>query len=112
MTPTALYTSLGGLINEVLLRVLDEIEEQTDISEDESIRLNKLCKMLHNLESLFDGSEVRRDSLSPPLDLSSRVSLTTLSRTDVSGPRSAGVVQVRLPERVARGVDGRHPLPL
>ncbi|GAA5898920.1 hypothetical protein JCM8208_005428 [Rhodotorula glutinis] len=57
MTPTALYTSLGGLINEVLLRVLDEIEEQTDISEDESIRLNKLCKMLHDLESLFDGSE-------------------------------------------------------
>ncbi|GAA6056789.1 hypothetical protein JCM3770_002800, partial [Rhodotorula araucariae] len=56
MTPTSLYTTLGGLINEVLLRVLDEIEEQTDISEAESIRLNKLCKMLHELESLFDGS--------------------------------------------------------
>ncbi|GAA5851143.1 hypothetical protein JCM8547_004143 [Rhodosporidiobolus lusitaniae] len=57
MTSTALYTTLGGLINEVLLRVLDEIETQTDISEDESIRLNQLCKMLHELESLFDGSE-------------------------------------------------------
>ncbi|GAA6016544.1 hypothetical protein JCM11491_002356 [Sporobolomyces phaffii] len=57
MTPTALYTTLGGLVNEVLLRVLDEIEDQTDISEDESIRLNRLCKMLHALESLFDGSE-------------------------------------------------------
>ncbi|GAA5914746.1 uncharacterized protein JCM6883_001077 [Sporobolomyces salmoneus] len=56
MTPTALYTTLGGLVNEVLLRVLDEIEDQTDISEEESIRLNRLCKMLHELESLFDGS--------------------------------------------------------
>lgn len=59
MTSTALYTTLGGLVNEVLLRVLDEIEEQTDISEEESIRLNKLSKMLHDLEGLFDGSEVR-----------------------------------------------------
>ncbi|GAA5897511.1 hypothetical protein JCM6882_003504 [Rhodosporidiobolus microsporus] len=57
MTPTALYTTLGGLINEVLLRVLDEIEDQADISEEESIRLNALCKMLHELESLFEGSE-------------------------------------------------------
>ncbi|GAA5943718.1 uncharacterized protein JCM15063_005814 [Sporobolomyces koalae] len=56
MTPTALYTTLGGLVNEVLLRVLDEIEDQTDISEEESIRLNRLCKMLHELESLFDDS--------------------------------------------------------
>lgn len=65
MTSTALYTTLGGLVNEVLLRVLDEIEEQTDISEEESIRLNKLSKMLHDLEGLFDGSEVRiRDPLS------------------------------------------------
>ncbi|GAA5977789.1 hypothetical protein JCM11641_006073 [Rhodosporidiobolus odoratus] len=57
MTPTALFTTLGGLVNEVLLRVLDEIEDQTDISEEESIRLNALCKMLHELESLFEGSE-------------------------------------------------------
>ena len=48
MTPTALYTTLGGLVN----------EDQTDISEEESIRLNRLCKMLHELESLFDGSTV------------------------------------------------------
>ncbi|GAA6011922.1 hypothetical protein JCM10207_003430 [Rhodosporidiobolus poonsookiae] len=57
VTPTALYTTLGGLVNEVLLRVLDEIEDQADISEEESIRLNKLCKMLHELETLFEGSE-------------------------------------------------------
>ncbi|SGY44307.1 BQ5605_C001g00140 [Microbotryum silenes-dioicae] len=52
--PTFLYTTLGSLVNDVLLRVLDEIEGQLDISEEESIRLNKLCKMLHGLEDLFD----------------------------------------------------------
>lgn len=65
MTPTALYTTLGGLANEILLRVLDEIEDQTDISEEESIRLNKLSKMLHELEGLFDGSDVSLLSSSP-----------------------------------------------
>ncbi|SCZ98567.1 BZ3500_MvSof-1268-A1-R1_Chr3-1g05468 [Microbotryum saponariae] len=52
--PTFLYTTLGSLVNDVLLRVLDEIEGQLDISEEESTRLNKLCKMLHGLEDLFD----------------------------------------------------------
>ncbi|SCV74369.1 BQ2448_6801 [Microbotryum intermedium] len=54
MNPTFLYTTLGSLVNDVLLRVLDEIEGQLDISEEESIRLNKLCKMLHGLEDLFE----------------------------------------------------------
>jgi hypothetical protein len=59
MNPTALYTTLGSLVNEVLTRVLEEIEDQSDISEEESIRLNKLCKILHGLEALFDGGIVR-----------------------------------------------------
>lgn len=51
--------SLGILVNAVLLRVLVEIENQEDISEESSHRLNDLCKMLHELESLFqDGEEV------------------------------------------------------
>jgi hypothetical protein len=70
MNPTALYSTLGGLVNEVLLRVLDEIEGQIDISEEESIRLNKLCKLLHGLESLFEG------------DIVSAVALTSLARQD------------------------------
>lgn len=53
MNTTALYSTLGRLANEVLERVLLEIEEQSDISEEESIRLNKLCKILHGLEDLF-----------------------------------------------------------
>lgn len=36
-----------------------EIENQEDISEESSHRLNDLCKMLHELESLFmDDEEV------------------------------------------------------
>jgi hypothetical protein len=53
MNPTAFYTTLGTLVNAVLTRVLTEIEEQSDISEEESIRLNQLCKILHGLEDLF-----------------------------------------------------------
>ena len=53
MNPTRFYATLGELVNEVLLRVLSEIEDQVDISEEESIRLNRLCKQLHGLESLF-----------------------------------------------------------
>jgi hypothetical protein len=66
VTSTALYATLGGLLNEVLLRVLDEIETMDDISERESVRLNELCTMLHGLESLFEDSEVRSSSSSPP----------------------------------------------
>lgn len=60
MNPTVFYSTLGNLVNDVLQRVLDEIMEQIDISEEESIRLNKLCKMLHGLEELFEGDVVRR----------------------------------------------------
>lgn len=59
MNSTAFYSTLGNLVNDVLQRVLDEIMEQSDISEEESIRLNKLCNMLHGLESLFEGDVVR-----------------------------------------------------
>lgn len=53
------FESLGILVNAVLLRVLVEIENQEDISEEASHRLNDLCKMLHELEGLFmDGEEV------------------------------------------------------
>lgn len=51
--------SLGILVNAVLLRVLVEIENQEDISEEASHRLNDLCKMMHELEGLFmEGEEV------------------------------------------------------
>ncbi|KAK4053248.1 ribosome biogenesis protein ytm1 [Microbotryomycetes sp. JL221] len=53
------YTTLGSLVNDVLQRMLDEIvEEHLDISEQESIKLNKLCKIMHDVEQLFDGDGV------------------------------------------------------
>lgn len=58
MNPTTFYTTLGTLVNEVLQRILDEIMDQLDISEEESIRLNKLCKALHDLENLFESEVV------------------------------------------------------
>jgi hypothetical protein len=59
MNPTTFYATLGLLVNEVLQRILDEIMDQLDISEEESIRLNKLCKSLHGLEELFESDMVR-----------------------------------------------------
>lgn len=56
---------MGDLVSGVLARILEEIEDQDDISEEDSKRLNRLCKMLHGLESLFlDGGTVRRNSAS------------------------------------------------
>lgn len=47
------------LVNAVLLRMLVDIENQEDISEEASHRLMDLCKMLHDVENLFlDDEEV------------------------------------------------------
>ncbi|KAA1108902.1 hypothetical protein PGT21_028584 [Puccinia graminis f. sp. tritici] len=46
--------SLGSLVESVLERILNEIEEQPDIEENDSKQLNILCKSLHSLIHLFD----------------------------------------------------------
>ena len=54
---------MGILVNAVLLRFLVHIENQEDISEEASLRLNDLCKLLREVEDLFkDGEEVGRSS--------------------------------------------------
>lgn len=73
-------------MNEVLLRVLDEIETMDDISERESVRLNELCTMLHGLESLFEESGVR-SALSRSLSFTS----TDLFRSQTSVGREVPV---------------------
>lgn len=55
LTPRAFDAALGALVNGVFARVLDEIGGQDDISEDESKRLNVLCRELHALQTLFPG---------------------------------------------------------
>ena len=60
LTPRAFDAALGALVNGVFARVLDEIGGQDDISEDESKRLNVLCRELHALQTLFpaDGGAI------------------------------------------------------
>ncbi|KAG0144181.1 hypothetical protein CROQUDRAFT_660349 [Cronartium quercuum f. sp. fusiforme G11] len=53
MLPSVYFESIGNLIENVLKRILNEIELQNDISEIESKQLNVLCKSLHNLSRLF-----------------------------------------------------------
>merc|ERR1711939_1136469 len=63
MRSSVCLNSLGVLTNAVLFRVLIEIENQEDISEESSLRLNDLCKILHELEGLFVGSEGEESSV-------------------------------------------------
>lgn len=46
--------SVGHLVEDVLSRILNEIEEQVDIEENDSKRLNLICKSLHSLIRLFE----------------------------------------------------------
>jgi len=46
--------SLGSLVESVLQRILNEIEEQADIEESDSKQLNTICKSLHSLIDLFN----------------------------------------------------------
>lgn len=53
MTTNAYYTALGGIINDVLARVLKDVLGLRDIPEVESQRLAALCRILHPLDELF-----------------------------------------------------------
>jgi centromere/kinetochore protein ZW10 len=47
------YSSLGQLVDATLERVLADVLELDDITEDESNRLAELCRILNALEGLF-----------------------------------------------------------
>ncbi|PLW58701.1 hypothetical protein PCANC_00261 [Puccinia coronata f. sp. avenae] len=49
--------SLGRLVESVLQRILNEIEEQADIEEHDSKQLNTICKSLHCLIDLFNSQD-------------------------------------------------------
>jgi len=77
MTTTAYYTALGGIINDILARVLKEVLGLRDIPEVESQRLAALCRILHPLDELFVESAdevtvflLRRSTCSDPLQVS------------------------------------------
>lgn len=47
------------MIDSVLARMIDYVEDLYDISEVESEQLNLICKMLFQLENLFNEKGVR-----------------------------------------------------
>ncbi|GAA99492.1 uncharacterized protein L969DRAFT_47774 [Mixia osmundae IAM 14324] len=53
MVQLVYQTLMGTLINDVLLRVLSDIENLADIAAEESSRLNALCKILHTFEEIY-----------------------------------------------------------
>lgn len=53
MLPSSYLTSLGHLVDFVLVRILQDIESMPDIGAGESEKLNLLCKSLHGLDVLF-----------------------------------------------------------
>lgn len=50
--------AIGGIVDVVLSRMLEDITKLPDITADESHRLSELCRMLNALEGLFvEGPE-------------------------------------------------------
>ncbi|KAG9125143.1 hypothetical protein FRC07_008807 [Ceratobasidium sp. 392] len=47
------YPALGALVDDVLVRITEDILAMPDIPETESHRLHDICKILHAFESLF-----------------------------------------------------------
>ncbi|CAI2171411.1 18823_t:CDS:10 [Funneliformis geosporum] len=58
LRPTEYFTVLGDLIDSVLTRMTDYIEDLYDISAEESQQLNLICTMLCQLENLFNRKEI------------------------------------------------------
>ncbi|KAF2749467.1 hypothetical protein M011DRAFT_419823 [Sporormia fimetaria CBS 119925] len=53
LSPSALLQSLGSLVSTALTKLIDDVEEMTDIAEDESKKLHSYCVSLASLSSLF-----------------------------------------------------------
>ncbi|KAF9945249.1 Centromere/kinetochore protein zw10 [Mortierella alpina] len=54
LSPTTFYSILGRLLDDVVKRVIKELENLTDISERESHKLAALCGLLFECEDQFD----------------------------------------------------------
>lgn len=57
MPSSTFYPTMGYLINTVLSRITAEILSLSDITENESEKLDKLLRMLYPLEGLFGDAE-------------------------------------------------------
>ncbi|KAG8678618.1 hypothetical protein FRC08_017636 [Ceratobasidium sp. 394] len=53
LPPAKYYIALGALVDDVLVRVTEDILAMPDIPETESHRLHDICRIVHAFESLF-----------------------------------------------------------
>ncbi|CAG8623836.1 9996_t:CDS:10 [Paraglomus brasilianum] len=51
------YKAISALIDHILLRMIEEVEDLSDIALEESSHLNIICTMLYELERMFPKSE-------------------------------------------------------
>ena len=52
------YKAISALIDHILLRMIKEVEDLSDIALEESSHLNIICTMLYELERMFPKTEV------------------------------------------------------
>ena len=52
------YKAISALIDHILLRMIEEVEDLSDIALEESSHLNIICTMLYELERMFPKTEV------------------------------------------------------
>ncbi|KAL7273927.1 ribosome biogenesis protein ytm1 [Rhizina undulata] len=55
LSKSALYQSIGSLLNTVVTKLINDIEDMSDISEPESLKLALFCENIAKLEDLFEG---------------------------------------------------------
>jgi hypothetical protein len=58
MQPSRLHAVLGQLVMEILVLTMKEVEDMQDIGEEDSKRINEVCKVFEGLEACFE--DVRR----------------------------------------------------
>lgn len=59
LSPSHLYQSIGNLLNSMMRKIIEDIEDMEDISEPESRKLLSLCEPVSALQDLFMVSKPR-----------------------------------------------------
>ena len=86
MPASRFYATLGQLVNNILEKLLKSVENMEDIGEEDSKRINIVCRVFTGLEAGFDGVGADHILLKPVLQLT----------TVICRPSRALMVQVCL----------------
>ena len=81
LSKSALMQSLGSLVSTVVSKVVIDIQDMSDISEEESKRLKHFCDMLNGLKELFIQEQPLAPGASPPV----REDGAAANRADMTG---------------------------